>query len=500
MIRTKGEAGTGDVVNAVTHMRAVFGGIRRLRRAARGGALRRGEEAARAVRARALGRRERASSRSSRSPPAASRLRRTRRSACSSAPTASSSARASSSRAIPALRAKAIVEATTHFQRRGDPRPRLRRPRRADGRHLDRVARARASCSRLAAGSRRAVRPGRQGSPHRCGPSPSRAAAGLRRDPAFLVYAGAVPGARLAGRSARRRSAGLQRLDRARRAGRLLVLVDPRGDRARRGQPQALAADRRRPVRLRGRGGRGGASQARCSTRSASPDDVSLVRPGFRARAAPARGADDPRRRARRRSRVPLPAAAARGDRRQVRRAGSRRRRVSDGGNWLARATLLARSSSALATSRRRSAPTRSPCGFWLHVAAGVPDRWEPSSGFWHSSDTGWVARSASSRSLYIGLARARRTARAGPCSAPSGSCSARHVTSSTSGTRSSGSFLGGSATSQRDMRCRRSSGRGRLVVRRASGVVYGACIGRLLRAADAARPQAELAGSATRA
>jgi pyridoxal 5'-phosphate synthase pdxS subunit len=30
MIRTKGEAGTGDVVQAVTHMRAVFGAIRRL--------------------------------------------------------------------------------------------------------------------------------------------------------------------------------------------------------------------------------------------------------------------------------------------------------------------------------------------------------------------------------------------------------------------------------------------------------------------------------------
>ncbi len=30
MIRTKGEAGTGDVVNAVTHMRSVFGNIRRL--------------------------------------------------------------------------------------------------------------------------------------------------------------------------------------------------------------------------------------------------------------------------------------------------------------------------------------------------------------------------------------------------------------------------------------------------------------------------------------
>jgi pyridoxal 5'-phosphate synthase pdxS subunit len=31
MIRTKGEAGTGDIVNAVTHMRSVFGGMRRLR-------------------------------------------------------------------------------------------------------------------------------------------------------------------------------------------------------------------------------------------------------------------------------------------------------------------------------------------------------------------------------------------------------------------------------------------------------------------------------------
>src|SRR5438445_635223 len=30
MIRTKGEAGTGDIVNAVTHMRAVFGHMRKL--------------------------------------------------------------------------------------------------------------------------------------------------------------------------------------------------------------------------------------------------------------------------------------------------------------------------------------------------------------------------------------------------------------------------------------------------------------------------------------
>ena len=30
MIRTKGEAGTGDIVNAVTHMRSVFGAIRKI--------------------------------------------------------------------------------------------------------------------------------------------------------------------------------------------------------------------------------------------------------------------------------------------------------------------------------------------------------------------------------------------------------------------------------------------------------------------------------------
>jgi pyridoxal 5'-phosphate synthase pdxS subunit len=36
MIRTKGEAGTGDIVNAVRHMRAVFGGIRRLQSLAEG--------------------------------------------------------------------------------------------------------------------------------------------------------------------------------------------------------------------------------------------------------------------------------------------------------------------------------------------------------------------------------------------------------------------------------------------------------------------------------
>ena len=59
MIRTKGEAGTGDIVNAVTHMRSVFGHIRRL------GALREEELYAEAKELRApyelgqVGRRER---------------------------------------------------------------------------------------------------------------------------------------------------------------------------------------------------------------------------------------------------------------------------------------------------------------------------------------------------------------------------------------------------------------------------------------------------------
>ena len=54
MIRTK-EAGTGDIVNAVTHMRAVFGGMRRLQ-SLREEALLGGEGASRPGRAGALGR------------------------------------------------------------------------------------------------------------------------------------------------------------------------------------------------------------------------------------------------------------------------------------------------------------------------------------------------------------------------------------------------------------------------------------------------------------
>ena len=62
MIRTKGEAGTGDIVNAVTHMRAVFGGIRRLQSLRSEELFAEAKNAAGAVRARALGRRERSPS------------------------------------------------------------------------------------------------------------------------------------------------------------------------------------------------------------------------------------------------------------------------------------------------------------------------------------------------------------------------------------------------------------------------------------------------------
>ena len=62
MIRTKGEAGTGDIVNAVTHMRAVFGAIKRLGAMAPTSSTRRRRSCARR-RARDVGRREREAAR-----------------------------------------------------------------------------------------------------------------------------------------------------------------------------------------------------------------------------------------------------------------------------------------------------------------------------------------------------------------------------------------------------------------------------------------------------
>ncbi len=114
---------------------------RRLRRhtaadvAAAGGALRRGEGAAgRPGRdRRALGRRATASCRSSRSPRAASPPRPTRRSACSSAPTVSSSARGSSSRATrPSAHARSSRRRRTSWTPTVLARVSRRRARRGD--------------------------------------------------------------------------------------------------------------------------------------------------------------------------------------------------------------------------------------------------------------------------------------------------------------------------------------------------------------------------------
>ena len=59
MIRTKGEAGTGDIVNAVTHMRAVFGAIRQLQSLREDELYAAAKEHRAPLRPRALGRRER---------------------------------------------------------------------------------------------------------------------------------------------------------------------------------------------------------------------------------------------------------------------------------------------------------------------------------------------------------------------------------------------------------------------------------------------------------
>ena len=155
MIRTKGEAGTGDIVNAVTHMRSVFGGIRRLHVAARArSSTRRRRSCARRTSS-CGGSPRTAGCRSSRSPPAASRRRPTRRSACSSAPTASSSAPASSSRATPTQRAQGDRRGDDALpgRRRSSP---ASRPASASRWSASRRSRSiRASCSRRAAGSRR---------------------------------------------------------------------------------------------------------------------------------------------------------------------------------------------------------------------------------------------------------------------------------------------------------------------------------------------------------
>ena len=80
MIRSKGEAGTGNIVEAVRHLRSILGDIRKITQADSAEVLRLGEAAARAGRARAGDRRDAASCRCRCSAPAASPRRPTRRS------------------------------------------------------------------------------------------------------------------------------------------------------------------------------------------------------------------------------------------------------------------------------------------------------------------------------------------------------------------------------------------------------------------------------------
>ena len=116
MIRSKGEAGTGNIVEAVRHLRDILGAIRRLADARRPGALRRGQgpPGARSPSSQEVAD-DRARCRCRCSARAASRRPRTPRSCASSAPRPSSSARASSRASDPERMARAVVEATTHF-------------------------------------------------------------------------------------------------------------------------------------------------------------------------------------------------------------------------------------------------------------------------------------------------------------------------------------------------------------------------------------------------
>ena len=141
MIRTKGEAGTGDIVNAVTHMRV---GLRRhppARVAAQRGALRRGEGAARAARARPVGRRAR--------PAAGRHLHRRRDRDAGRRGALHAARRRRRVRRLGDLQVRRSREARPR-DRRGDDAlhgrrragARVRGSRRGDGRHLDRDARA----------------------------------------------------------------------------------------------------------------------------------------------------------------------------------------------------------------------------------------------------------------------------------------------------------------------------------------------------------------------
>ena len=115
MIRSKGEAGTGNIVEAVRHLRSIIGDIKQASPRPTRPSCSSGPSGSRR-RCRSCRRSPRPASCPCRcSAPVASPRRPTRRSRCSSVPRPCSSAPASSRATNRRRRAKAIVEATTHF-------------------------------------------------------------------------------------------------------------------------------------------------------------------------------------------------------------------------------------------------------------------------------------------------------------------------------------------------------------------------------------------------
>ena len=115
MIRSKGEAGTGNIVEAVRHLRSILGDIRRITQADSAEVYDWAKQLRAPDRPRAGGRRDRHA-------PGAAVLRRRHRHAGRRRPRDAARRRGGLRRlrhlqvADPARRAKAIVEATTHFQ------------------------------------------------------------------------------------------------------------------------------------------------------------------------------------------------------------------------------------------------------------------------------------------------------------------------------------------------------------------------------------------------
>ena len=116
MIRSKGEAGTGNIVEAVRHLRSILGRPAGHHAGRLGRAVRLGQGARRADRAGAGDRTRPGSCRCRCSAPAGSPRRRTRRWSCSSVPRPCSSGSGIFKSSDPARMASAIVEATAHFK------------------------------------------------------------------------------------------------------------------------------------------------------------------------------------------------------------------------------------------------------------------------------------------------------------------------------------------------------------------------------------------------